>query len=273
MTTDAVQRDVPNSAVAERVPSVRRASGFADLLGAFALVQENYVRMGFKPSDTGLYHFSIYNLLPTTRTLIAELDGTITGTVTIVPDSELGVPHHAVFPEVHEAMAREGHAVGEVTMLADRRLSAARAWPQLRAMFHGVVEEARAAGLTRLVVLCHPRHAAFYQRRLPFQQVGEERACPHVSGAPAVPLVLNVTDENLFARAGESLGHWGGAVGASGEAGGAYRLTDQRAAALVAMQPAVLAGADALQRAVLQRFYPTLHDRLRYLRVGQSHLS
>lgn len=253
-------------------PLVRRAASFAELLGAFALVQENYVRLRYKSPESGVYHFSIYNLLPETRTLIGELDGTVTGTVTLVPDSPLSMPCANVFPELCESLRHEGHRLGEATMLADRRMSHVRAWPQLRAMLRMLVESAAEARLTKLIVLCHPHHAAFYLHRLPFQQAAEVRPCPHVNGSPAVPLTLDLSDPALGERIDEALGHWGGTATAR-VAGNEYRLTDQRAAALVAVRPPVLLDAEPGHRRLIASCYPTLGERLRYLDVGRILLS
>ena len=251
------------------IPNVRKASGFAELLGAFALVQENYVRLRYKGPDTGLYHFNLYNLHPRTRTLVGVLDGVITGTCTLVPDSEMGLPFAGVFPDVYESIRREGHRPCEATMLADRRMSLVRSWPQLRAIFRLVLEVAKHQQLTRLLVLCHPHHATFYLHRLPFEQAADVRPCPHVGGSPAVPLVLDLTPPGLIGQIDEALDHWGAAVEGDDAAHPEYQLNDQRAAALVAINPPVLREAPPVQRRVIEACYPTLHRRLRFLDVGQ----
>lgn len=270
MATANVERkgaDILDSGIA---PIVRRASSFTELLGAFALVQENYVRLRYKTPESGLYHFTIYNLLPQTTTLVGDLGGAVTGTVTLVPDSVLGMPCAAVFPDLYESLRRDGHRLGEITMLADRRMSHVRAWPQLRAMLRLLMNVAQQADLTRLIVLCHPHHASFYLRRLPFQQAGDVRPCGHVSGSPAVPLVLDITDARLIERVEELLGHWGDASASCGLDKAGYRLTDQRAAALVAVQPPVLIEAEPEHRRLIVACYPTLWERLRFLHVGRT---
>jgi hypothetical protein len=97
------------------------------------------------------------------------------------------------------------------------------------------------------------------------------RPCPHVNGSPAVPLTLDLLDPNLPGRIDEALGHWGGS--ATTQAAGGYRLTDQRAAALVAVQPPVLIDAKPKHRRLIVSLYPTLAERLRRLDVGRILLS
>ncbi len=252
-----------------RIPDVRKVAGLADLLGAFALVQDNYVRLRYKTAESGVYHFNIFNLYPDTRTLVGILDGTITGTVTLVPDSRMGLPCCDVFPDTYESLKRAGHRPGEATMLADRRMSVARAWPQLRALLRLLLATARQLDLTRLIVLCHPHHASFYLHRLPFEQHADVRPCPHVNGSPAVPLVLDLTPPELMRQVDESLGHWGAAVEEDGGGREDYRLNDRRAATLVAVRPPVLTEALPIQRAVIEACYPTLPQRLRFLDVGR----
>ncbi len=252
------------------VPHVRKAAGFTELLSAFALVQENYVRLRYKDPTSGPYHFSLFNLHPDSTTLVGLLNNEVTGTVTLVPDSDLGMPCAGVFPELYEALKRDGHRMGEATMLADRRLSPSRAWPQLRSLFRMLVQAAQEQGLTRLLVLCHPHHATFYVNRLPFRQAGDVRPCGHVNGSPAVPLVLDLTAPGLLPRIDESLGHWGVAIDDPVEAPPAYRLNDHRAAALVAMQPPILIDAPPDHRRLIEGFYPTLSERLRFLDAGRT---
>ena len=45
---------------------------------------------------------------------------------------------------------------------------------------------------TDLLIEVNPRHVRFYQRMLGFRQLGPERACPRVGGAPAVLLWLRL---------------------------------------------------------------------------------
>ncbi len=41
----------------------------------------------------------------------------------------------------------------------------------------------------------HPRHAPFYLRKLLFTEMGQERPCPRVGGAPAVLLRLDLSNQ------------------------------------------------------------------------------
>ena len=49
-------------------------------------------------------------------------------------------------------------------------------------------------GYSDLVVEVNPRHVAYYQRIIRFQQAGPQRSCSRVQGAPAVLLHLNLSE-------------------------------------------------------------------------------
>ena len=49
----------------------------------------------------------------------------------------------------------------------------------------------RRQGYDQLLVVCHPKHSAFYRRYLGFDMIGSVAECPHVQNKPAVPLSLD----------------------------------------------------------------------------------
>jgi hypothetical protein len=123
---------------------------------------------------------------PNRITLEASTGERLFGTLTLVLDSAEGLLAEELYPlEVSELRDSEVHLC-EMTKLAfDPRYSSKES---LAALFHlAYIYAHNICRATDVLIEVNPRHAAFYQRRLGFRRIGEERLCARV-GAPAVLL-------------------------------------------------------------------------------------
>jgi hypothetical protein len=128
-------------------------------------------------------------------------DSTI-GTLTLRLDSECGLLADGLYEEEVDLYRRQGGNVCELTGLAVAPRCGSK--EVLASMFHlAYIFGRRHHGVTDLVIEVNPRHVAYYQRILGFQQVGPERTCARV-GAPAVLLHLDLdyVDEQIELLAG-----------------------------------------------------------------------
>jgi hypothetical protein len=119
----------------------------------------------------------------------------IIGAVTVVPDSPLGLPSDAVFPEETMRLRESGAKLAEAVSLVQGGLSE-RAGSLVAAKlceFTCLVAQ-RLLDATDLVITVNPRHEAYYRRVMLFERRGGEAPCGKVSGAPAVFLTLNFAD-------------------------------------------------------------------------------
>ena len=93
---------------------------------------------------------------------------------------------------------RQGESTGEIACLAIEpgcSESSSRLFGELtrRVMFF-----ARAAGLTRLAAVVHPRHAKFYRQAMGFEIIGGIARQEHVEGHPGVPILGTVNDPTPY---------------------------------------------------------------------------
>ncbi len=144
-----------------------------------------------EPEPSGI-RLSVFYALPTTRTFVAVVRDEVIATLSLFCDSPLGLPADKLYSEEICRLREDGHRVGEVGMLADRRRSLGRSMPVLMQMMKVLYYEARRMELSDLVITVNPKHAEFYSRMLCFRGYGPEKSYGAVNGAPAVLLRLDV---------------------------------------------------------------------------------
>jgi hypothetical protein len=155
---------------------------------AFRLVYRSYLRSGLGERNDYEVRVTPYHLLPTTEVFIAEYQGEVIFTMSLVTDGALGVPMEHVYGDEIARLRRQGLLVGEVSCLADRRSQLARFLPLFLRTSRVMVQYARRRGLDALVAAVHPKHARLYRRYFDFRVMGEQREYPTVRNRPALAL-------------------------------------------------------------------------------------
>jgi hypothetical protein len=168
-----------------------------ELEQAYELVYSKYLEKGYLAPDEARVRISKYNLLPESMTVVGVFQQQVVATVTLVPDSPLGLPMDSIYRPELDVLRGAGRRLAEVSMLADRRRfgqrSLARTLPMLLRLMKMLFDYTRdVARCTDLCIAVHPDHERFYTRYLLFERVGEERAYPSVERNPAVACRLNM---------------------------------------------------------------------------------
>ena len=170
----------------------RAARNPSDRLKAFRLVYNAYLRAGLGEANRYEMRVTPYQLQPTSQIFVARIRNEVVSTVTLVGDSDLGLPMESMFGDEVAALRRSGRRVAEVSCLADRRKDPGRFLSAFSALTRCMAQFARNEGITNLLVSVHPRHARFYCRYLGFQAESTRIAeCPYVRNRPAVALNLD----------------------------------------------------------------------------------
>jgi len=174
---------------------VAPAGSLDELEQAYALVHENYVRMGYCKDEPPRLRYSLHNALPETVTFVGTLGTVVAATVTLFADSPLGLPLDEIYQEQADELRRERRKVAEVGMLADRRdftPGGMRRLPALLRLFKLVYDRCRCSGVDDILLTCHPRHNQFYVKYLGVEQFGPEIPLPSVQDAPATLFRIDV---------------------------------------------------------------------------------
>jgi hypothetical protein len=163
----------------------------SDLVGAFQILYDAYLRAGLVHENPNRVRLTPFHLLPTTEVVVAKLQTTVTSTITMVEDSSAGLPMDKMYHEELDTVRRTGLRIAEIGCLADRRQSPVRFIRVFGDLARLIVQTAKSRGIGALVVATHPRHAGFYTRSFGFESFGPLKECPYVNGNPAVAMILD----------------------------------------------------------------------------------
>lgn len=148
---------------------------------AGVLVKKMYSTRGYK-ANIGPLH-------PERITLVADVDQSVIGTLTIGLGRAAPLLAEQLYSAEIAQLRDQGCQVCEYTRLAiDGKIRSQRV---IASLFHmAYLYPHHLLGHTDAVIEVNPRHANFYSKMLGFTQVGPERVCPRVN-APAVLLRVN----------------------------------------------------------------------------------
>ncbi|HOX07178.1 MAG TPA: hypothetical protein PK280_12310 [Planctomycetota bacterium] len=162
---------------------------------AWRLVHEVYCDKGYQPNrDLGM-RLLLQDALPESTTFLAESDPHGThplATLTLIPDSPLGLPMDALYGRELDALRAAGRRPCEIAKLV-ACVEERSGMELLLHLFKLAYLSARRLGdCTDFVVTVSPRHEKYYRRLLLFEPIGETRPYDAVNGVLASPLRLDL---------------------------------------------------------------------------------
>jgi len=133
---------------------------------------------------------SLFNALPQTRTFVARRRGEVLATLTLVVDSELGLPMDCQFSRQLAPFRVVGEHLAEVTSLAVAAHLGREGVKVVLELFQSLGLYLRhEAPVDRLCITINPHHRAYYEKKLRFTTtLGLAESYKRVDGAPAVAL-------------------------------------------------------------------------------------
>ena len=170
---------------------------------AFKLVHDIYLGKGYalKPNRESELWCTIHHLHPRTVTFLAVKAGQAAGTISIVPDSRLGLPADIIFPERLAVLRKDGRRLSEVFSLGvDEGIehSTVDLTMHLYRLVH--LAATRLFHNTDLVASVMAHHAAFYSNFLLFDEVSPDSRQSPKTGEQVVFTRINLeTMERRYA--------------------------------------------------------------------------
>jgi len=166
-----------------------------ELEACFSVLHDAYVDSGFMKPDPSGMRVTIYHALPTTTTLCAKYDDQVVGTISLIRESELGVPLQQIF-DLTAVREKEGN-IAEVSALAVhrkfRRTGGSILFPLMKFMY----EYCTTFFDTRhLVIAVNPSHIEMYESLLFFRRLTANMVERYdfVNGAPAIGATLDLKE-------------------------------------------------------------------------------
>jgi len=179
---------------------VRPIRDTQEAISLYRLIYREYLIREFcRPHGSGL-HCTYYCFFPESRTLLLEGSGETLGTLSLITDTECGLPMEAVFPEEIANIRSSGQRLAEISLLAfDFDLIRGRKYINADIqkfscafyLFKGMFAYARKTGITDLVMAVHPKLERLYQS-LGFSREGNVKAYSSALGKPAVAMHMNI---------------------------------------------------------------------------------
>ena len=176
---------------------------------AFRLVYDVYIREGYElrfGRESGLW-CTIHHLHPDTTIFLAEKEGSLAGSVTVMPDSRLGLPTDRIFPEPLADLRKAGCRLSEISSLVVTEEPGGIP-PELAMHLYRLAHLASLHLLksTDIVASVMDRHRDFYSRFLLFDEVSETPRLSPKTGQQVCYARLNLETmkeryEQRYARA------------------------------------------------------------------------
>jgi hypothetical protein len=199
---------------AEIAVTYKIASTQEELEQSFGLVWDSYVKVGLQAPDTLPLRFTKYHLMPSTKVFVAihraelgkenpdyeklKQPGEIVGTLTLVRNSEFGLPMEEVCRSSVGEIRERGGSPAEVIGLAVN--PEYRSHNVMMYLYKLMFEYARLSGVTDITCSVTKRHIRFYQTMLLFQPMGDLKVYGPANGQEVQCHYLNVEQGQQIAR-------------------------------------------------------------------------
>jgi hypothetical protein len=181
-----------------------------ELEEAFALVYKEYAQRGYIPKHyKSKLRLSLFNALPTTTTFVAKQGRRVVATVTLIPDSPLGIPMDKIYKREVDRLRRKGRNIAEVSQLSiDSKLFPPGWFSMFNfaklifvfKLFKLVLDYALYVNkVSDFCIVINPQHQYLY-KFLGFEVLGGFRYYGSVNRAPAIAKRLNLEVCEKIAR-------------------------------------------------------------------------
>lgn len=151
--------------------TVRVTANTQDIERANALVVRNYVAAGFWGEDEDKLRTNKILYAPARKVFVALEDGRLVGTMSIILDSQTGLPSDSVQPAQMQQLRGMGGSLAEVSAFAMERSVTSHRKLIFFLISYMFQYSFYHAGVDRLAVSCVPAHAHFYESALCFSKI------------------------------------------------------------------------------------------------------
>lgn len=163
----------------------------------FKLAYQVYLEKGYVSPNGNAWLVQNYDASQDTAILIVQdKEKNIAGSVTIVFDGSSKLPAEKIYRDELTNLRASGKRMAEISRLVispnyrNSKDILVLLFNYLCIYVHHV------KSYNSLVIQVNPRHKNYYKTLLSFDEIGVEKPCPHVQGAPAVLLELSANTYN-----------------------------------------------------------------------------
>ncbi|HCM38971.1 MAG: hypothetical protein A2Z97_08895 [Bdellovibrionales bacterium GWB1_52_6] len=179
---------------------VQFARGREEFESAFRILHDVYVSQKFmKPDPSGL-RCNIYHAFPGTQVLTVTDRGCVVGTLSIIPDSDLGFPSDGAFKRENDGFRRIGQRICELSGFAVHENYRNDFGIALKLMVWAYLYATDYMGASVLCATVDPRILDFYSAMFGFQKYGAEVRYEFAAGAPSIYIGMQCFGREAWLR-------------------------------------------------------------------------
>jgi hypothetical protein len=178
--------------------TIKIANTLEEREAVFQLGYQIYLEKGYIKENTNQWLIQNYDFDSETAILIVQdRNKKIAGSVTIVFDGHSKLPATSIYGEEIHTLRKSGCRMAELSRLVispefrNSKEILVLLFNYLAIYIHHVKK------YNSFVVQVNPRHKNYYKTLLNFEEIGQEKPCPHVQSAPAVLLYLATSNYQL----------------------------------------------------------------------------
>ncbi len=173
--------------------NVRVAATIEERKRIWTMVYQVYARSGYAKPDEGGLWYSKYDAIPNAYPLMVERDKELLASLTVLPDSEIGLAADILYKREIDALRQAGRHPCEIISMASKEKNLRHGAEIVKHIFKlGYLVASRILQCTDFLITVNPRHARFYERTLLMERLGKVREYGKVGGAPAVLMRLDL---------------------------------------------------------------------------------
>jgi len=188
-----------------------------DLEQAFSLVYKEYAARGYIPRHyKSKMRLSLHNALPSTTTFVAKRGRRVLASVTLIPDSPIGLPMDKLYKKKLDLLRKRKRRIAECSQLSIDSSMFPRGWFSmfnfnkfifLFKLFKLIIDYGmQVEKLTDYCIAVNPKHQYLY-KFIGFEELGGLKYYGTVNMAPAIAKRLDLTTFEKNLRPKRALHH------------------------------------------------------------------
>ena len=135
------------------------------LLQSYQLVYKRYIDVGFCKKNSNQIYFGFHDLLIDTRTFVAEIDGKVIATLSVIIDNSAGLPCDHLFSDEVNCFRDASKKIAEISRFAvsqDYKKYSVMIFQYLfQLLYHSYVIS---SNVTDCIIMVEPRHCKVYKK-------------------------------------------------------------------------------------------------------------
>jgi hypothetical protein len=163
-----------------------------ELEQSYGLVYKAYIKEGFIEPHASEMYVRIHDILPESRTFIAKKENVVLMTLTLIPDSEFGLPMDEVYKLEIDSLRCHGERIAELSRLAVHNALNGRGMSMFLRLVRLIYFYAESRNIDDFCIAIDPKHKFVFDNVFLFEHLGDEAPYPRVGYPPACGGRLNL---------------------------------------------------------------------------------